>query len=48
MVNISFSRFNGFAWADQKPLKRLKALSVDPAHRAEATVLMRGTENKGF
>jgi hypothetical protein len=30
MVNISFSRFNGFAWADQKPLKRLKALSVDP------------------
>jgi hypothetical protein len=32
MVNIFFSRFNfnGFAWADQKPLKRLKALSVDP------------------
>jgi hypothetical protein len=31
MVNIFFSRFNGFAWADQKPLKRLKALSVGPA-----------------
>jgi hypothetical protein len=29
MVNIFFRRFNGFALANQKPLKRLKALSVD-------------------